>query len=519
MIKNFKWLLLVSLTFVACNNNDDEVIVYDSSDGLPLTAGTANFSKFVSLGNSLTAGYSDNALFIEGQKVSYTNIMAQQFKLVGGGDFKIPFMADNIGGFKINGTQFAGPRLYFNGAAPVPVTGIPTTEILNPAVVAAGPYNNCGVPGAKSFHLLSPSYGSAAGISVGTANPYYVRFATNATTSVLAYAMAQTPTFFSLWIGNNDVLGYATTGGDGTNPITPSAGAAGVGFDATYDALVNTLTSAGAKGVIANIPYVNSVPFFTTVPYNPLSTSVLGGGNVAVGTGTINALNAQLYGPLKAALTAFGEGNRINLLSTTVANPLLIKDESLTDLSAQLTAAFTPSLGLATATFYGSVFGKARQAKASDLVLLTTQSAIGAAPTAADSGLGFAPPTPLNKFGITYPLQDKHVLIPTEVLELKVATDAFNTKIKGVATAKGLAFVDANALMTQISNGGISANGFTVTGAFITGGGFSTDGVHPSPRGYALIANKFIEAINLKYASNLKGVSLENYRILFPKTL
>jgi hypothetical protein len=47
--------------------------------------------------------------------------------------------------------------------------------------------------------------------------------------------MSQKPTFFSLWIGNNDVLGYATTGGDGTDPITPSAGVAGVGFDATYD--------------------------------------------------------------------------------------------------------------------------------------------------------------------------------------------------------------------------------------------------------------------------------------------
>jgi hypothetical protein len=36
-------------------------------------------------------------------------------------------------------------------------------------------------------------------------------------------------------------------GGDGTDPITPSAGVAGVGFDATYDLLVNTLTSGGAK--------------------------------------------------------------------------------------------------------------------------------------------------------------------------------------------------------------------------------------------------------------------------------
>jgi hypothetical protein len=41
--------------------------------------------------------------------------MAEQFKAVGGGEFKIPFMADNIGGFKINGTVVAGPRLASSG--------------------------------------------------------------------------------------------------------------------------------------------------------------------------------------------------------------------------------------------------------------------------------------------------------------------------------------------------------------------------------------------------------------------
>jgi hypothetical protein len=35
MIKNFKWLLLVSLTFVACNSDDAVVVVSNSSDGLP----------------------------------------------------------------------------------------------------------------------------------------------------------------------------------------------------------------------------------------------------------------------------------------------------------------------------------------------------------------------------------------------------------------------------------------------------------------------------------------------------
>lgn len=521
MIKNFKWLLLVSLTFIACNSDDDVAAVVDSSDGKPLTSGSADFSKYVALGNSLTSGFSDGALFIKGQEGAYTNIMAQQFKLVGGGEFKIPFTNDNVGGLLFGGqaNPAFGPRLYFNGSAPVPVIGTSTTEVLNPAVAAAGPYNNTGVPGAKSFHLLSPTYGAAAGLANGTANPYYVRFAPNGSTSVLAYAMSQTPTFFSLWIGNNDVLGYATSGGDGTNPITPVSGAPGVGFDGTYGALITTLTSAGAKGVVANIPYVTSIPFFKTVPYNPLSAKVLGGGNEAVGKATINALNTQLYGPLKQALTAFGAGSRINLLSATAANPLLIKDESLTNLSAQLTAAFTPSLGAQTAAFYGAIFGQARQATATDLVLLTTQSAIAAAPTAANSGLGIAPPAPLDKFGITFPLQDKHVLIPTEIAELEAATTAFNTIIKSLAESKGLAFVDANAIMQEIDKTGVNANNYTLKSTFVTGGTFSLDGVHPSPRGYAFIANKFIEAINAKYGSNLKGVDIGNYPILYPASL
>jgi hypothetical protein len=508
MIKNFKWLLLVAATFVACNNNDEEVVSYNTTDGLPPTAGSANFSKFVSLGNSLSAGYSDGAVFIEGQKVSYTAIMAQRFATVGGGEFKIPFMADNIGGFKVNGTIASGPRMASTGGqAPVPVAGTPSTEILT-SIVSGGPYNNCGVPGAKSFHLLSPSYGSAAGLSVGTANPYYVRFAPNATTSVLSYAMSQTPTFFSLWIGNNDVLGYATTGGDGSNPITPSAGAAGVGFDATYDALVNTLTSAGAKGVIANIPYVNTVPFFTYIATNP----------VPLNAAQIAQLN-PLFGAMNSMLAAAGQSARFQTLTASSTNPLLIADEMLAyDATALFTTAFQGApfnYPPAQAAFLGTLYGKARHASGAaatrDYILLTAGGSIGTTQP------GY-PPTN-NTIGVTFPMEDKATLTASEVALVKTATDAYNAKIKAVAAAKGLAFVDTNALMSQIATTGVSANGFTVTGAFITGGGFSTDGVHPSPRGYALIANSFIEAINKTYGSNLKGVNLGDYRILFPKTL
>jgi lysophospholipase L1-like esterase len=505
MIKNFKWLLLVSLTFVACNSDDEPFVDPNSTDGTPLTAGTADFSKYVALGDSFAAGYSDGALFKTGQTNAYPNIMATQFALVGGGDFATPFMSDDIGGFSTGGVQIPqfGPRLYFNVAAsaPAPVSGITTTDI---SAHLTGPFNNLGVPGAKVTHLGFSGYASA--------NPYFGRMASSASATVLEDALAQNPSFFSLWIGGNDVLGYATSGGDGSNPITPTAT-----FDAAYNALASQLAAGGRKGVVANLPYINTLPHFTTVPYNPLTASAIGQGNAAVGVATINALNAQLYGPLKAALTAFGAGDRINLLSTTAANPLLIKDESLTNLSAQLTAAFTPSLGATNAAFYGMVFGQARQATATDLVLLSTRTAIAAAPTAADSGLGFAPPAPLNVFGITYPLQDKHILIPTEIQEIATATDAYNVTIQTAATNNGLAFVDAKAIMNQLVSGGIVANNYTMTATYVTGGTFSLDGVHPSPRGYALIANKFLEAINATYGSNFKGVNVGLYRILYPQ--
>jgi lysophospholipase L1-like esterase len=519
MIKNFKWLLLVSLTFVACTNDDDVLVMEE-----PVSAGSANFTKYVALGDSFAAGYSDGALFVEAQKGAYPNILAQQFAEAGGGAFSTPLMGDNIGGLLLGGNVIAGQRLYFNGSAPVAVSGAPTTNV---ATKVTGPFGNLGVPGAKSYHLVAAGYGNVAGVAAGLANPYYARFATSATSTVLADAVAQTPTFFSLWIGGNDVLGYATSGGIGVNRtgnVDPSSYGSnditdpGV-FAYAYNALITNLTANSAKGVVANLPYVSTLPYFTTVPFNPLSTSVLGGGNVAVGQATISALNTQLYGPLKSALTFFGAGDRINLLSTTVANPVLIKDESLPNLSAQLTAAFTPTLGAQTAAFYGAVFGQARQATATDLVLLPTQSAIGAAPTATNSGLGIAPPSPLNKFGITFPLQDTHVLVPSEIAEIKVATDAYNVSIKAIADAKGLAFVDAKAIMDKLSTTGIVGNNFTMTSQFVFGGSFSLDGVHPSPRGYALISNAFIDAINSKYSSTLKKVDLGKYRILFPASL
>ena len=510
MIKNLKWLLLVSLSFAACNNNDDDL----TPAPIPVVSGTANFAKYVALGDSFAAGYSDAALFKKGQEGSYANILSQQFALAGGGTFSTPFMSDNVGGFSVSGAQSAAypTRLIFNLAtsSPVNVPGV-TTTVLGSAATG-GPFNNFGVPGAKSFHLITPGY--------GTLNPYFGRFAKTTNSTVLGDATdasVKAHTFFSLWIGGNDVLTYATSGGVGVNrtgnsnvsqyqitDITDPAAFAGA-----YSALVNGLTANGAKGVVANIPYITGLPYFTTVPTSPFSPTALGG---SAGIAQINGL----YSLLRAALGA--DADRIKLLTATTASPALIKDKSIADRSAQmiptLTAVFQSQgdpNAATNAAIFASIFGQARQAVAGDFILLPTRGVLGTAPAGA--------PASINKFGVTFPLQDEHVLTADESSQVRVATDAYNISIKSIADAKGLAFIDVKVLLNDLSTTGIVSNGFTLTSAYAVGGMFSLDGVHPSPRGYALIANVFSEAINLKFGSTLPKVDVGKYSVLFPATL
>ncbi len=512
MIKNFKWLLFASLSISIIGCSDDDS---DSTTEEPISAGSADFSKYVALGDSFAAGYSDNGLFKKGQENSYPSILAQQFATVGGGAFNVPYMNDNIGGllFGGNANPAFGKRVYLQGflnaSTPniIPVSGTSTTEVF---AHLTGQFNNLGVPGAKSFHLLAPGYGNPAGLTTvpASANPYFVRFASSSTASVISDALAQNPTFFSLWIGGNDVLGYATNGGVPTsqdpvsgNDITPPAT-----FEFAYNQLITQLTAGGRKGVVANLPYINTLPFFTTVPYNP----------VPLDEATANQLNTQLLGPVKQILTAYGQGDRLATLTASSSNPLLIRDESLTDLSVQLTTALTAAgVPPAQAGLMGSLYGQARHttktAQATDFILLTTRAVIGTS----QAGV----PAPFNTIGVTYPLPDNRVLTATEVAEIKVATDAYNTTIKNAATANGLAFVDTYQIMNQLLNGGIRFGNHQVTASFITGGAFSLDGVHPSARGYALIANKFLEAINSTYGANIKGVDLGNYQIQYPENL
>ncbi|NBL63939.1 G-D-S-L family lipolytic protein [Flavobacterium sp. NST-5] len=505
MNKNFKWLYLVPLVLTACSSDDSETSI---EEPVVIVSGEADFSKYIALGNSLTAGYSDNALYKRGQEQSYPKLLAEQFALAGGGEFSVPYTNDNTGGLLLGGNLIAQPRLFFNGSGPASLPGTPTTDITNPV---SGPVNNMGIPGAKLYHLVAPGYGSVAGVAAGTANPYYVRFASSASASVIQDAVAQNATFFTLWIGNNDILTYASSGGVGidqtgnTNPATYANNDItdpGV-FANVYNQLLQALTANGAKGVVANIPDITTIPFFTFIKYNQLTQAnlTIGGAN------QVAALNTQLYGPLKQALTAFGSGDRIELLSATGNNPMLMVDKTLPNLSAQLTAALTMAgYPPSQAAFLGSVYGQARQTRPTDYILLSSSTEIGQNQTGV--------PTPFNIKGITYPLQDHNILIPSEVAMIQNAANQYNATIESLATQYNLAFVDAKAILSQVNTTGIPYEGYTLKSEFIFGGAFSLDGVHPTGRGYALLANKFIEAINTKYGSNLPLKKISNYDIL-----
>ncbi|WP_313791193.1 hypothetical protein [Lacinutrix neustonica] len=114
-MKNIKylWLLAVALGLTACNDESDFEDMLDNPEPAAelevATAGSANFSTFVSLGNSLTAGYADGALYKIAQENSMPSIMAEQFAKVGGGAFTQPLMEDNIGGLLAGGSPLLNP--------------------------------------------------------------------------------------------------------------------------------------------------------------------------------------------------------------------------------------------------------------------------------------------------------------------------------------------------------------------------------------------------------------------------
>jgi lysophospholipase L1-like esterase len=417
------------------------------------TAGSANFTTYIAVGNSLTAGYQSGGLSRAGQLQSYPNILATQFAAAGGGSFTQPLFDPAYA----RGSGYLRLTAITNGA---PVTA-PVTDSL--AVIAGsqrtgtnllrkytGTGNqNLGVPGIKVADVTTNGYGFNNPLGY---NPFFERLLPTtqpaALQSYLQYVQERVstlkPTFFSNWLGNNDVLGYASSGG-AADALTPVAD-----FTTKYKQVLDVLMAGGAKGIVATIPNVTNVPLFTTVKAAAVKAAIRSN------TALPNAASASLYIRTGA--------------------------------------------------------GTVREATDADYILLTAQAVIGTATpgVALPVGVGYSAT-------LANPLPSQYVLDSDEAQAVTARTTDLNTVIRGEASTRGLALFDANTYFQGVAASGYVTNGINNGAGFITGNLFSLDGVHPTPRGYALVANEMIKAINTKYGSTVQQVDAARYSgLLFP---
>jgi phospholipase/lecithinase/hemolysin len=104
-------------------------------------------------------------------------------------------------------------------------------------------------------------------------------------------------------------------------------------------------------------------------------------------------------------------------------------------------------------------------------------------------------------------LSDAGVLTATEAVTVQAQVVSFNSVIAAQAKATGATLVDIHALFDTVAAQGLTIGGYTGTASFL-GGFFSLDGIHPTNTGYAVIANAFIDAMNVDFKSAIADVNL-----------
>ncbi|MGH7674640.1 MAG: SGNH/GDSL hydrolase family protein [Gemmatimonadales bacterium] len=202
-----------------------------------LTLADQRFERYVAMGNSITAGFQSGGINDSTQLQSYAVLLSRQM-----------------------GTPFFTPLMNRPGCPP-PYTniftntrvggGTGTTCLLRRAQTPPSPYiSNVAVPGAEVIDAI-------ANLGPGTN--------ANALTTFFLGGLTQTqmmrrvdPTFVTVWIGNNDVLGAALA--SDTALLTPTAT-----FQANYTALLDSVTSTGASAVLVKVGVGDTslIPYFS----------------------------------------------------------------------------------------------------------------------------------------------------------------------------------------------------------------------------------------------------------------
>ena len=232
--------------------------------GPPAPAGGDIFTSYVAIGNSITAGYQSGGINDSTQRQSFARLLSIQM-----------------------GTQYHYASLQGRGCTPpiantqtgalVGTGSTSTTCDLRAGASVTDVLNNVAVPGAR---VLDP-------ISTSTV-------ASNALTtfilggkSQVSKALDAKPTFATIWIGNNDVLGAGITGLLVANPAFGSPGIVSTQaqFQASYDAMIKQLTDSapGIKGVLIGVVQVSGAAAMSAAAVIAASPAIQAGINAATG--------------------------------------------------------------------------------------------------------------------------------------------------------------------------------------------------------------------------------------------
>jgi hypothetical protein len=221
-------------------------------------------SNYVALGDSLTAGFVSGGFVDCYQQNSYPAIVAAQ---AGAAAFEMPLVSPPGLPPVLELASLAG------GVPTLVPAGDPANSVPYNATYAL-PYNNLGVPGSDLYDLLFTT-GDINNLLAGNIDnlmhdlilrvPQIIDPTTGDPVdfTAIVQAIALQPTFITLWIGNNDLLGGVTSG----SPIEGLTMTAVDLFASLYPQAVGALVAGtGADIVLFTLPDMSEIPFMKTVP-------------------------------------------------------------------------------------------------------------------------------------------------------------------------------------------------------------------------------------------------------------
>jgi hypothetical protein len=400
---------------------------------------SAQFHKFVTVGDSLVAGEESACVVARFQQRSWVRIVATQLAI---DDFEQPLIQELPATNPLTGYPCLGA--VFNGTS-ISV-GIVSEAGSNQNALLGRPYDNLGFNGSphiRDFVDLKTTVpgrsdldNKAAAVLRNCAGCPFAGM------SAVDEANSLNPDLVGLWGGNNDALdamgiGVAIEG----VTLTPVAA-----FAASYDEVAAALSAPGRTVVAFNIPNINVIPFATTIPpvvVNPATLQPV----------IVDGQPVPLLGPGDAAYPC------------DPAPPCGLPPGTLVTLPAS--ALLSQGIGI--------------------------PASLGGTGLPLPHG-SFVPPSTVNP-GV--------VLYPDDVSAIADHIEGYNAAIASSTTARGIILVDFNALLTRATQEGFTIGGITLTTKFLTGGLFSYDGVHPSAIGYGVIAQAFIRTLNAGTGSNI----------------